>query len=221
MNLELPPDRRLLDKQARIDRILDEPAIQERPARRRNRAWYALAAVVAVLAGAVALGLLARLSGPDVAGNPPPTAEPTVQASATPTPSPSRPTPGDPEELPVGGTAELEYFTFTVLDSKQTSAGFAVRIRTCLTGTPPNYESDAIPIGWYAWRAVTERNTYQANVEDLADPAFEPVYPSGTRYAVGDCATGWLPFEAIGPDEPVTELRYSNDYGGEARWRIG
>lgn len=212
MNLELPPHRRLSDKQARIDRILDETATPERPVRRR-RAWYALAAVVAVLAGALALGLLARLSGPDVAGDPP-----TAQPSANPTPAPTAS--GNTEELPVGGRAELEYFTFTVLDTRQTSAGFAARIRTCLTGTPPNYESDAIPIGWYAWRAVTERNSYQANVEDLRKPAFEPVYPSGTRHAVGDCVTGWLPFEAIGPDEPVTVLTYSNDYGGEARWRI-
>ena len=219
--MSLPPDRSLSDKQARVDRILAETTPTDVAARRRRRLSYALAAAVAVIIGALGVGYLIRPTGPEVSGNPPSTVAPSPPATSRPPGStPSRSITSDPSTLPVGDTAELEYFTFTVLDTQQTSAGFAAEVRTCLTGTPPGYEQDSIPIGWYAWRAVTERNTYQANVEDLSDPAFEPVYPSGTRHAVGDCVHGWLPFEAIGAAERVTELTYSNDYGGEARWQV-
>lgn len=214
-NLELPPERRLEDKTARVDRILQEASTTPAPGRSRQ-GWYALAAAIAVIVGVLGLGLVLRPGGPDVAGPPPPPSSPTDSPVTSPTPTRS----DEPELLRVGQSTELEFFTFTLLDTRQTSAGFAAEIRVCLTGTPPNYASDSIPIGWYAWRAVTERNSYQANVEDLSDPAFQPVYPSGRRFAVGECVEGWLPFEAIGAAERVTELRYSNDYGGEARWRI-
>ncbi|WP_152362633.1 hypothetical protein [Microlunatus speluncae] len=219
--MRLPPDRSLPDKQARVDRILDETTPTDLAARRRRRLSYALAAAVALIVGALGVGALIRTGGPEVSGDPPATVAPTPPVTSRPPGStPSRTITSDPSALPVGGTAELEFFTFTLLDTRQTSAGFAAEIRTCLTGTPPGYERDSIPIGWYAWRAVTERNTYQANVEDLTDPAFTPVYPSGTRFEVGECVEGWLPFEAIGAAERVTELTYSNDYGGEARWQV-
>lgn len=219
--MSLPPDRSLPDKEARVDRILAETTPTDVAARRKRRLSYALAAAVAVIIGALGVGVLYRTTGPGVTGDPPATIAPSPPVSTRPPGStPSRTVTTDPSPLRVGDRAELEYFTFTVLDTRQISAGFAAEVRTCLTGTPPGYEPDSIPIGWYAWRAVTERNTYQANVEDLADPAFEPVYPSGTRFAVGDCVEGWLPFEAIGAGERVTELTYSNDYGGEARWQV-
>ncbi len=219
--MSLPPDRNLSDKQTRIDRILAETTPTDVAGRRRRRISYALAAAVAVIIGALGVGYLLRPTGPEVSGDPPATVAPTPPATSRPPGStPSRSITSDPSALRIGDRAELEYFTFTVLDTQQTSAGFAAEVRTCLTGTPPGYESDSIPIGWYAWRAVTERNTYQANVEDLSDPAFEPVYPSGTRYEVGECVEGWLPFEAIGAAERVTELTYRNDYGGGARWQV-
>jgi hypothetical protein len=219
--MNLPPDRHLSDKQTRIDRILDETTPTDVRARRRRQLSYALAAAVALIVGALGIGYLNRPSGPEVSGTPPPSIAPPPESSARPPGStPSRSTGTDPTSLRIGESAELEYFTLTVLETQQTSDGFAAEVKTCLTGAPRGYEPDSIPIGWYAWRAVTDGNTYQANVEDLADPVFKPVYPSGTRYAVGDCVTGWLPFESIGAAEHVTEITYSNDYGGEARWQV-
>lgn len=221
MSLQLPPERRLTDKAVRADWILSdtEPTDTESidlGGRRRRRISYALAAAVAVIIGGLGIGYLARPSEPGVSG-PAPTTAPSL---TSPHSSPSRPADPDPSTLRIGEQTELDYFTVTVLETSQTSAGFAAEVRTCLTGTPPNYESDSIPIGWYPWRAITDRNSYQANVEDLSDPEFTPVYPSGKRFAEGECVKGWLPFEAIGADEHVSELTYSNDYGGEARWRV-
>lgn len=50
---------------AEIERHAAEPPVYVRPARRRSPMWLAVAAVAATLAGAVALGLVARRDVPD------------------------------------------------------------------------------------------------------------------------------------------------------------
>lgn len=46
------------------------------------------------------------------------------------------------------------------------------------------------------------------------------MFPTDATYKVGQCATGWIPFDGVSSVRAVDRIRYKNGVGDAATWRV-
>lgn len=155
--------------------------------------------------------------------SPEPTDSPSGDPSATPTPSPT-PTPGSAgtfrapgEVLDLGGEV-----TITVLDSRRAKVAghrgsqVLTMVKSCNVAA-----SAGIELSWDTWVLLgPDSEEYPASTtHGTAEPA--PVYPnsSGRLYKPGQCAKGWIVFDAPNGAK-LSGVRYMNSNGDSGQWRL-
>lgn len=216
MPLQLPPQRSLPDPDRMLREILaDAEPVTTRP-RRRSRT-VALVAVAATAVAVTAIGLplaVHRQTTTVVTG-------PLIR---TPTPDPSstlHPTPMQPNlDLAVGQTASLDHVSVTVTKIDHSPAlGIVVGARVCVRSVPKD-EVD-IHVSWTPWSVTTPPDRH-SNAELRPPPPGYGLlngqaFPDGTNLRVGQCADGWIPFNADEHSASVT-VTYADDHGNTAVW---
>ena len=148
-------------------------------------------------------------------------APPTTTAATT---TPTAPTPTSTSTTTGSGAyrlgQEARFANFTVrVDTAESSEaqGLLVRARVCVVALPPSASGGRTRISWDPWSVVTSRGVQRAKLYDGSHPPQE-MYPQDARYAVGQCASGYIPFaDAF---RTATRVRYDNELGNHAEWPV-
>lgn len=217
MPVQLPPPRRLPDPERMLAEILsgDGNVVPIDRRRRRTRAVGALlvaAALVAVGAIAVPIVVHQARSGTVAAT---PSSTPPSSPSSSPTPQESA-----AGHLALGSALRFPHFTVTVSAvSHNPMFGILVRAEVCVRSLPPNPTGKTTRVSWDPWTVATGERRTTASLRK-APAGLDPpkhLFPRERYLRVGQCAGGWIPFNA---DEHanVVAVVYANSLGDTAAW---
>lgn len=141
------------------------------------------------------------------------TTGPTVTVTATPTPDSPVTSKSPSVQESRGGSATFEHFKVTVSDVDYESASEPlVRAEVCVRSLPPNPQGNRTRISWDPWSVTAGTRASQAGYRGDTP---EHMFPSDATYAVGECASGWIPFPIQGD---LDIIRYANGVGDRAVW---
>ena len=121
-------------------------------------------------------------------------------------------------ELRPGDTMTFETHRVTVREISHDSAyGFLVWAEVCVLKPLGNAPTNRL--SWRAWRVVDQNG--QVFVPSLVNDEVQPprMYPRDGRYAVGQCASGVVPFAGPTADSTIAEVRYQGSTNS-ATWRV-
>lgn len=178
---------------------------------------------------AIAIGVLVPLQGcaggvsepvplpSPPTGSAPASSSPSPSGSATPSVSRSTPSskasPALPSDEASGSSATFEYFKVTVdrIDYRGTSRAL-VLAKVCVRSLPPNLQGNRTRLSLDPWSVTAGTRASEAGYDGDAP---RRMFPSDQTYRVGQCASGWIPFEIKGELDTV---RYANGVGDKAVW---
>jgi hypothetical protein len=216
MPLQLPPQRSLPDPDRMLHDIVSDLGSKETD-RGRTRRVLAGVAVAAVAVGVTAVAVplvIHRQNATVVAGPSSPTSS---VASATPQHS-TRPTPGS---RPYKSTAVFNRLTVTVTAvDRSVSYGILVRARVCAVPVPTASNDKGVRVSWASWSVTTPPDRHSTPELRAGPPGAPPLteeFPDGVDLLGGQCAQGWIPFNADEHAASVT-VEYHNDMGDRAVW---
>ena len=218
MPLQLPPQRSLPDPDRMLHEILSDVGPEETGGRDRTGRILAGIAVAAVAVGvtAVAVPLAIHRHTTTVAA---PTS-PTVLAGSADPSSTVHPTPMQLNPpLAVGQTASLDHVSVTVAKiDRSPSFGILVQARVCVRSLPT--DEVAVHVSWTPWSVSTPPDRL-SHAELRPGPPGSGLlteeFPDPTSLRVGQCASGWIPFNADEHSASVT-VNYTDDLGNTAVW---
>ena len=87
-----------------------------------------------------------------------------------------------------------------------------VLAKVCVRSLPPDPQGNRTRISWDPWSVTAGTRAAEAGYD--SDPPSR-MFPSDKTYRVGQCASGWIPFEIRGRLDTV---RYANGGGDKAVW---
>ena len=120
-------------------------------------------------------------------------------------------------ELRPGDTVTFETHRVTVREiSYDPAYGHLVSAEVCVRKPLGNAPTNRLT--WRAWSVMDQNN--QVFTPSLVDDAVQPsgMYPRDGRYAVGQCASGVLPFAGLPADSKITAVIYQGSTNS-ATWR--
>ena len=219
MPVQLPPLRSLPDPDRMLHEILTatadgDPAAPPRRQTRVARAVLIAAAAVAVTAVAVPVVLQQRRD--TITAVPSPSAvAPTLPGPPAASPTPRHPTTG---HLALGTTATLDQVNVTVSEvSHSPSFGILIKAEVCVRALP--HAASATRVSWAPWTILDTQGTTTASLRQGPPGIDEPrnLFPREQLLHVGQCTSGWIPFDA---DEhgSVAAVLYADGLGGTAAW---
>lgn len=107
----------------------------------------------------------------------------------------------------------VEEFNPKVTTRANSETWQAVMIKTCA-------KMDGAEVTSFWWYVVDDNSGRYGNAGSYYDDAPKPLYPMGQEtLSAGDCVRGWVLFDADASVK-VTELRYGDEQGVIARWRL-
>ena len=124
-------------------------------------------------------------------------------------------------QLKVGQKAHFHYFDVTVEKAVMEPEyyGYLIKLKVCVNHLPPGSSGGKTRISWDPWTIGTNHGTRHPSVqEDPPVPTFPLDYQSEGQFAVGECATGWLPFWDLKLNDKITTINYKNTLGDKAKW---
>ncbi len=123
--------------------------------------------------------------------------------------------------LNVGQKASFHYFDVTVVKVVMDPEyyGYTVKLKVCVNHLPPGSAHGKTRISWDPWTISTNHGTRHPSVqEDPPVPTFPLDFQSEGQFAVGECATGWLPFWDVKLNDKIISINYQNSLGDKAKW---
>lgn len=167
-------------------------------------------------------------SAPTPASSTPVATTPSNEPTATPSGPGSTPVPPSTSVEPTSettmqwqGKAEFEHFSVELMpegDGVSTiegAAGFYVEV--CVLSALPEGDSGKTLITSQPWRLEDSTGTRRS---PRPQGAYEPPFPATGHYDVGQCATGWLTFDALEGPIDFSTLVYENGLGDKAVWQF-
>jgi hypothetical protein len=233
MNLQLPTERQLPEPEQMVDRILAEAPAGARRGRNRYGLYLGVAAAAAITVTASVVGISAlRQDRPELGGAPHISASPQPADSASPTvghSTPLHPTATQPTDTQAVGTQAVgTTVTFRDLAVTVRSAGavqvnnvpvdeYTIVVTTCVRRLPPGSRAGRVELKEDSFslrtgtRIITTDDPFGVRVPT-------PVtYPQQGSYAVGQCASGVIPF-GVDHKVTVTSIDYADSFGDRASW---
>lgn len=123
--------------------------------------------------------------------------------------------------LNVGQRAHFRFFDVTVVNTVMDPEyyGYVVKLKVCVNHLPPGSSHGKTRISWDPWTITTNHGSQHPSVqEDAPLPTFPRNNQSAGRFAVGECATGYLPFFSVKLNDTITSIDYRNSLGDKASW---
>lgn len=118
-----------------------------------------------------------------------------------------------PPKQTSGSSAVFQHFKVAVSKiERRSDAEVVVRIQVCVRSLPPDPQGNRTRISWDPWSVRAGDRTVDA---ELAGTKPKNLFPKSVTYAVGGCASGWIPFPVEGE---VSEITYENGIGDMAVW---
>lgn len=107
----------------------------------------------------------------------------------------------------------FQHFKVAVSQIEQRSdAQVLVRVQVCVRSLPPDPQGNRTRISWDPWSVRAGQKSVKA---ELVGAKPKGLFPQSATYAVGDCASGTIPFPA---EDHIAEISYKNGIGDTAVW---
>lgn len=143
-----------------------------------------------------------------------------ISNSAAPTASSSQSPSAKEAPRVVGGSSKFQHFTVAVTEiDRDSSRGVFINARVCVDRLPPNPQGDRTRVSWDPWRLSTSNGSYRAR-KVAGSSRRAGMFPTDATYKVGQCATGWIPFDGVSSVRAVDRISYKNGVGDAATWRV-
>lgn len=118
-----------------------------------------------------------------------------------------------PPKQASGSSAVFRHFKVAVSQlERRSDAQVVVRAQVCVRSLPPDPQGNRTRISWDPWSVRVGGETIDA---ELVGAKPQTIFPRDATYAVGECASGWIPFRAEGD---IGEITYANGTGDVAVW---
>jgi hypothetical protein len=125
---------------------------------------------------------------------------------------------GTSPQRSLGSTATFTYFTVKVTDTRTDDRGFRAYAKVCVRKLPPGSTGGKTRISWDPWAANAGVHFGYAPWVFDASHTWANLFPQSKKYAKGQCAQGWVPFENVDSSLSVDRVAYRNSLGNQAFW---
>jgi hypothetical protein len=129
-------------------------------------------------------------------------------------------TTGTSPQRTLGAKATFTYFSVQVTDARTDDRGFRAYAKVCVRKLPPGSTGGKTRISRDPWVANAGLHFAYAPYVYDASHTWAHLFPQTGRYAKGQCAQGWLPFEGVDSSLTIDRVAYRNSLGNQAFWTV-